>query len=79
MDLKAVVISGEAPESDDDASNIVTVRDITVLYFMLNFEFNAINIQKYLQIFLYVGPRISYYTNTINLLWYHYLRRSTRI
>lgn len=36
MDLKAVVVSGEAPESDDDASNIVTVRDITVLYFMLN-------------------------------------------
>jgi len=25
MDLKAVVVSGEAPESDDDASNIVTV------------------------------------------------------
>ncbi|XP_011862918.1 PREDICTED: uncharacterized protein LOC105559324 isoform X2 [Vollenhovia emeryi] len=24
MDLKAVVVSGEAPESDDDASNIVT-------------------------------------------------------
>lgn len=35
MDLKAVVVSGEAPESDDDASNIVTVRDITMLYFML--------------------------------------------
>lgn len=28
MDLKAVVVSGEAPESDDDASNIVTVCNI---------------------------------------------------
>lgn len=38
MDLKAVVVSGEAPESDDDASNIVTVCNIyiTVLYFILN-------------------------------------------
>lgn len=26
MDLKATVISGEAPESDDDASSIATVR-----------------------------------------------------
>lgn len=25
MDLKAVVVSGEAPESDDDVSNIATV------------------------------------------------------
>lgn len=26
MDLKAVVVSGEASESDDDATSIVTVR-----------------------------------------------------
>lgn len=30
MDLKAVVVSGEAPESDDDASNIVTVCNIHI-------------------------------------------------
>jgi len=28
MDLKAVVVSGEAPESDDDISNIATVCNI---------------------------------------------------
>lgn len=38
MDLKAVVISGEAPESDDDASNIVTVCNIyhCIIFRILN-------------------------------------------
>jgi len=42
MDLKAVVVSGEAPESDDDISNIATVCNIyiCILYLILNhFEF----------------------------------------
>lgn len=49
MDLKAVVISGEAPESDDEASNIITVRYYTVLHFIysLCFEF-PINADVYM-------------------------------
>lgn len=37
MDLKATVISGEAPESDDDASSIATVCHVYhyVLYFTI--------------------------------------------
>lgn len=78
MDLKAVVVSGEAPESDDDASNIITVYNI--IFCIECFEFNGINVAKYyLQILLHTGFRISHYANTVNLLWYHYLRRSTRI
>lgn len=39
MDLKAVVISGEAPESDDDTSNVATVCYCIFLYY----EPNVIN------------------------------------
>lgn len=35
MDLKATVISGEAPESDDDVSNIVTVRRVSLSHFII--------------------------------------------
>lgn len=30
MDLKAVVIPGEAPESDDDSVNVTTVHNLTL-------------------------------------------------
>lgn len=32
MDLKAVVVSGEAPESDDDSASIVTVCYFYIFY-----------------------------------------------
>jgi len=37
MDLKAVVVSGEAPESDDDISNIVTVCNIYITMYITSY------------------------------------------
>lgn len=49
MDLKAVVVSGEAPESDDDASNIVTVCNIyhCIIFHTECYKFKIINMKTH--------------------------------